>query len=300
MNSLTEEAFWRFVCERQAIWHRREGLGLPPPWTEDPILAGFHFTNVYRDLDTGTKWLRALMDARKVKSCADAVWYSVVYRLINRIGTFEENFGPPCPDPSDLTLWLVRLRIHRAEGKPIFTSRHQCRSLESYEAATRLLLAPDVVNGQVVRSLANDIQDGGSGESAVRVLKSVPGIGDFFAYQVYLDLDDSGTLGFKDPKFVSIGPGSRAGLRRLFPGMRPKDMPAAMVVLADWHDMALDRLGLEFHRYNGMALRPRDVEHALCEFHKYCVIMEKNGERTGSKVLPSKAQLWWARRNGSS
>ncbi|HLC51595.1 MAG TPA: nucleotide kinase domain-containing protein [archaeon] len=32
------DLFWKFVCERQKIWHRRFVEKLPQPWTDDKIM----------------------------------------------------------------------------------------------------------------------------------------------------------------------------------------------------------------------------------------------------------------------
>src|SRR5580693_3997884 len=41
--------YWKFAVERQAIFFRR--FRGPRPWTLDPILTAFKFTNVYRASD---------------------------------------------------------------------------------------------------------------------------------------------------------------------------------------------------------------------------------------------------------
>src|SRR2546430_9607468 len=50
------ETYWRFAAERQAIFFRRLA-GLPAPWTSDPILARYKFTNVYRASDRVSQYL---------------------------------------------------------------------------------------------------------------------------------------------------------------------------------------------------------------------------------------------------
>src|SRR3990167_4230336 len=80
--------FWRFVVERQKIWHRRFVLQESAPWTKDKVLARYHFTNVYRELDRGTIWYLEnvvpqfpLGNARLVQ----AIWKTLAYRLLNNV-----------------------------------------------------------------------------------------------------------------------------------------------------------------------------------------------------------------------
>ena len=50
------ERYWYFAAERQEIFHNRL-LGMPAPWTLDPILANYKFTNAYRASDRVSQYL---------------------------------------------------------------------------------------------------------------------------------------------------------------------------------------------------------------------------------------------------
>ena len=41
------ESYWRFAAQRQAVFFRRV-RGETPPWTNNPVLAVYKFTNAYR------------------------------------------------------------------------------------------------------------------------------------------------------------------------------------------------------------------------------------------------------------
>ena len=43
---------WRFAAERHRIYLRRI-TGQPHPWTSDPVLSSYRFTNVFRAADRG-------------------------------------------------------------------------------------------------------------------------------------------------------------------------------------------------------------------------------------------------------
>ena len=68
----------------------------------NPILSQRFFTNIYREADTGTKYLRRKILDKFFKEnnsagfsrreTAEIVFMTVVYRLVNRIETFKE-FG---------------------------------------------------------------------------------------------------------------------------------------------------------------------------------------------------------------
>ena len=50
------DTYWRFAAERQRVFFRRLE-GLPPPWTDDPILSAYKFTNAYRASDRVSQYL---------------------------------------------------------------------------------------------------------------------------------------------------------------------------------------------------------------------------------------------------
>lgn len=52
--------FFAFARERHATYLRRQS-GAPEPWTDDPILRKFRFTNVFRELDRTTVWFRTCL-----------------------------------------------------------------------------------------------------------------------------------------------------------------------------------------------------------------------------------------------
>src|ERR1700680_4704022 len=47
--------YWRFASERQAVFFRR--LRSSQPWTHDPIIRMFRFTNAYRASDRVSQYM---------------------------------------------------------------------------------------------------------------------------------------------------------------------------------------------------------------------------------------------------
>ena len=50
------DTYWRFAAERQRVYFARL-LGWDPPWTGDPIIGAFRFTNPYRAADRVSQYL---------------------------------------------------------------------------------------------------------------------------------------------------------------------------------------------------------------------------------------------------
>lgn len=51
-------AFFSFMEARENLRKRKEDLRLPFPWTDDPVLSSKRFTNVKREDDATTRWMR--------------------------------------------------------------------------------------------------------------------------------------------------------------------------------------------------------------------------------------------------
>ena len=51
------ESFFGWIKERHNIYLSR-AAGSPPPWTSDPILSKYKFTNPFRENDRVTVWMR--------------------------------------------------------------------------------------------------------------------------------------------------------------------------------------------------------------------------------------------------
>ena len=50
------DSYWRFAAERQRVFYRRV-LGEQWPWTDNPVLETFKFTNAYRASDRVSQYM---------------------------------------------------------------------------------------------------------------------------------------------------------------------------------------------------------------------------------------------------
>src|SRR5690606_31094780 len=72
------ESYWRFAAERQRVFYRR-ALGSPWPWTDDPVMAVYKFTNAYRASDRVSQYLiRKVIYRDDLPNSAD----EVVFRIL--------------------------------------------------------------------------------------------------------------------------------------------------------------------------------------------------------------------------
>ena len=96
---------------------------------------------------------------------------------------------------------------------PVFTAAHQINGLR------RFLESCEVIEKDI-RKLAAKIAsyaDKRSLKGVNAVLLSIKGVGNFFAWQILCDLLEARILGLNcDNQWISLGPGAKYGLRRLF------------------------------------------------------------------------------------
>ena len=85
------DQFFAYARERYSIRLKRNA-GEPKPWTDDPILAQYSFTEVFREDDKTTRWLNTYV--REPMRDQDRVLPAVlIFRWFNRIKTGEAIFN---------------------------------------------------------------------------------------------------------------------------------------------------------------------------------------------------------------
>ena len=84
------ESYWRFAAERQAVFFRRV-RGEAHPWTDNPVLAIYKFTNAYaRPTGSGQYLIRHVIYRNDLPKSPDEVFFRILlFKLFNKIETWE-------------------------------------------------------------------------------------------------------------------------------------------------------------------------------------------------------------------
>lgn len=267
------DGFFRFVYERHSIWHKRFVLKEPPPWTKDPYLRDYKFTNVYRELDRGTLWLmRHILPGFTGR---DLVWMVTLYRLLNRVETFEA-IGLPLLSGYDQRDLRRKLQDWRDLGNKVFTSAHLTlpthekgkSKIEKYMEVLSDLR--EMLESRKLGCFFDTLSQAKSLEEAWKILQRIPCVGGFIAYEIACDLMYANFLPFNENDWANAGPGCRFGIRLIFPRRyRDKEWLEAMKELREGQDREFKRLGLKMPYFNRKRLSLRNIEHSLCEFGKW-------------------------------
>lgn len=89
------DTFFVFVAKRYRI-HRNRLAGKPQPWTDDPILQNYPFTNVFRVLDRVTQYILRNVIQVGDQSLHEQCFRLMLFRSFNKVETWEaltEHFG---------------------------------------------------------------------------------------------------------------------------------------------------------------------------------------------------------------
>ena len=288
------ESYWRFAAERQEIFFRRI-RSEPQPWTDDPILATYKFTNAYRASDRASQYLiRHVIYRSDLPSSPDEVFFRILlFKLFNKIETWEllENtFG-------SITFEDYRFSHYDSVLSKALTSGHRIYSAayimppgnrafgQPAKHQNHLLLLEHMMRDQVADRVAyaRTMQEG------FEKLRTYPTIGDFLAYQFITDINYSEITDFSEMDFVVPGPGARDGLRKCFSDPGGLNEPELIRLIADLQEQEFEHRRIQFQSLWGRRLQLIDCQNLFCEVDKYARVAHPHiPGRTGRARIKQK------------
>lgn len=291
-----KQAFFEFIYDRQAVWHKRNMLGLPAPWTEDIILQQFRFCNVYRELDGGT-----LAISRYLKDCSlparQKLFNIIAYRFFNRRDTIDCLFGGLL-NPDDFEWKVYEKRMDAIKLTQSIFSNAYLVSSHAFQPDYRrkdkhvqiLMMLADLRArlDEIIFSLQQ-----ASPQDGLKIIENeVPMAGPFLAGQILLDATYAENIvPYSSNDFLVVGPGAHWGLNIIFDerlSKRKADEQCRYLWAVQKEGMRRlkERTGKDWLEVKwdnpdycgGDYLSLHDVQNSLCEFRKYWRL--KNGDKT--------------------
>jgi hypothetical protein len=264
------DCYWHFAAERQEIYQRRLE-GCPYPWTTDPILSKYRFTNAYRVTDRVSQYLlkNVIYDAQY--SRVDLFFRILLFKLFNKIETWEllkSAVGEPTFKDYRFSRFDQILTDAFASGRRIYSAAYIMPSGGKQYARkhrAHLALLEKMIADEVPKKLA----DMRTMREAFLFLKSYPMLGDFLAYQYVTDLNYSNLTHFSESEFVVAGPGARSGLSKCFSTLGTFSDEDAIRWVAERQDLEFTERGLTFSFLGGRRLQLIDCQNLFCEIDKY-------------------------------
>jgi hypothetical protein len=294
LQTAPESLFWYWISERHRIYLKR-AAGEPKPWTNDPILRDYKFTNAFRELDRGTVWLREnFLEPHRYDHREGCAWYTCDpedeqcdcglggliafnicwYRMFNWWGTGAFLGWQTDWNVEEIT---KKLEDRLANGHQVFTGAHIVYSPPGFGKIDAIAkVCADLYHVCVAAgALETCCREDRSLQVVFETLKTVHCVGGFLAYEMVSDMRHTRLL--EDATdimtWANPGPGAQRGLRRLERASRPDRN-------------AIESMRTLLTRSYGMGMLPdwvpalemRDIEHSLCEFDKYCRVKFGEGQ----------------------
>ena len=268
------DSYWRFAAERQAVFFRR-ARGELQPWTKNPVLAIYKFTNAYRASDRVSQYLirRVIYREDLPKSPREVFFRILFFKLFNKIQTWElleRALGPITFENYSFAAYDLVLSRAMQAGRRIYSAAYimppgSSAFGRSAKHQNHLLL----LERMMADRLADRLAQARTMQEGFEKLRAYPTIGDFLAYQFVTDINYSELTDFSEMDFVVPGPGARDGLRKCFVDPGGLNEPELIRLMADLQEQEFERLGLDFQSLWGRPLQLIDCQNLFCEVDKY-------------------------------
>jgi hypothetical protein len=283
------DEFWRFAAERQSIFINRQRQPLPP-WTTDPILSTYKFTNVYRASDRVSQFLIRNVIYQGSDNPVEVVFRILLFKLFNKIETWqllEDKLGELTTQDFSVERFSEILGDAFDRGQRIYSAAYIMPSgsrtfRTSRKHQTHLELLDFMLKDHLPAKLGNakDLKE------TFVILRSYPMIGDFLAYQYAIDINYSEVTCFSESEFVAAGPGARSGLRKCFANLNGITDEDVIQLVTDLQVQEFERRRISFNWLGGRRLQLIDVQNLFCEIDKYARVRfpEMNGLAGRAKI----------------
>lgn len=304
--------FWYFLVERMNIWYKRVVLGEPAPWTDDPILQQFKFTNVIRDLDRLSVYERKNIlskvdeipnfksDYLKDRWIKSVLLNIMIFRLWVKIDTYEVSGFVNLADFNWQDKWKVaraKLLERREQGISNFTAAYYVNNLRraNRDPATKnnktqnaICMIEDWMD-RIDYIYENAIVKAKNMKEQMDFFKKLPCVGDFTAYEFACSIAEIGRY-FQNPLVswtqddnASLGPGAQRGVNWIFRdkgGMN--DYQCTLYLRSIWkHELqergTYDRFISQLPKEMNDEIDLRVIEQTLCETQKYNKALTQTG-----------------------
>ncbi|MEO5374608.1 MAG: putative DNA base hypermodification protein [Alphaproteobacteria bacterium] len=302
-------SYWRFACKRQDLFFNKLRRPNSPPWTDDPALRRYKFTNAYRASDRVSQYLiRNIIyaDDPVLQQPEEIFFRTILFKLFNKIATWE----------------LLEREVGSVRWIDYSFDRYNTILTRAMEAGTRIYSAAYIMaSGQSAfghaRKHANHLcllekmmadrladrffQTKPGLDEVYEAILGYPAIGPFLAYQYAVDLNYGPLLDASEDEFVMPGPGAHDGIAKCFSDLGDFTPQDVIHWTRDRQHEEFARLGLDFATLWGRDLTLIDCQNLYCETDKYARVVHPEirgrSDRTRIKqmyrVTPGPIHYWY-------
>jgi len=284
MASPVLKTYWHLACERQRIYFRRLTREAPP-WSQDPVLQKYRFTNAFRAADqVSQNLIRVIYEGSQKPE--DLVFRTLLFRFFNKPSTWrslESMTGGVTWRKFDLETYSDLLDRMLAQGERIYSAAYivpppPMGAVRKHR--NHLLLIQHMMKSKIVPNIEKSKSLGGVYE----VLRAYPSLGPFLSYQLTVDMNYSTLIDFDENDFTVAGPGARSGIAKCFldtGGLSDEDIIRWMT---ESQNEQVENFAFNLLTLFGRDLKLIDCQNLFCETDKYARVAHPDVNGVGNRT----------------
>lgn len=309
LNEESLNLFMGYIKERYKIHIRKDVQLKKPPYTKNKILKKYIFTNVRREHDKETKWLLQNITENEFLTYRQKILNSILFRMFNKHETMEIMDGPfKFGSLWSYTTARNKLLSYSKEHPDyvFFTGAFITAGLKN--AAKSRYPKEDFMPGCILRYISDinrselvpDLLACKNQKQVFNRLRAEEGIGDFLAYQIFVDLTYIKEFPFSENEFTIAGPGCKNGLNFLFEDRDGMSYEECLFWLRDnWYGFSDSKVFFDPEKemidlkHYDRKMNVMSLENCFCEFSKYYRAVKHIGRpnRTYKSRLKAASQV---------
>lgn len=265
------ESFYNWINERHKIYQKRL-QGYPAPWTNDPILQKYKFTNPFRENDRVTIWMRDnWTKPNDNRSAGEILFNCCLFRMIGTIEFAEEHGWVHDKWNPEKTKKIIEDRLAKKQrtftGAYIITN--QGISAPKKDVVVDEFLVPIWKDKEIIAEKTKLNKSLQKTHEKLGEYKGWGG-GGFMAYEVVSDLNYTSVLNTATDRYTwaNAGPGAIRGINRIEGATLKRSMKPEIS-----NEKMQKILNLKYvytaEHIEVNSVDMRTIEHSLCEWDKY-------------------------------
>lgn len=311
--------FFELMFERQEIWYKRNILKENAPWTNNEIFQKYKFTNVYRELDRGSKFLIENIIKDENNSIEDLLLKIIIYRFYNKPETFcHPKYKVELDSFEDFDYKKIhkqtcdfRLNVdnpwHTAYMMNVVFCEHPKDFVNEYGGLFKDYAYCEFVFSRLkekVTELCLGMKNNkfDSPKSFCKSLEKLPAVSKFQSHELYIDFcyirkysnRHKDFFAWNENDYTSVGPGASLGIRLILPKLLANQQETGIHFLRHISKRKLENIGnfkyikiinkkVEVVQKSELTLH--QIEMWLCEYSKYWKMVLGEG-KSRAKFTP--------------
>ena len=286
IDSFAMSVYWQWAHLRHDTFNRR--VADIKPYALEPLIARHRWCNVWRVLDRVSQ--RVVRIGLESDTPEDAAVRVFLLKIFNRTDVYDwlcSTGGEPSTEHFPTDQYCMAVKSDPARPDRMWSGAYVMRvpDQQSCPPGMKAVRWLRLMGALHARQWWVDVAQAPSLSAIVETLSTIPGVGRWTAYQYATDFGYVGLHTWDEDSYVTHGPGSRRGVRRIFAPEHHSEMERCI----EWTCANQDNLqlmhGFEPLRLKGRKLKLIDVQNVFCEFDKYARVAHPGLGGVGMKQI---------------